>query len=228
MGEEGNLSWDRETTGMAQMGRGIQSDVCYHVECNEAKHQVEAESGQGEVSFSLCCWRAGSRTSCVISRLPPVWSESKLSACCAACFQGWSGTAGLQLPAQPAGRDEGSAGDHCWQWHPLWCGVAPSALLRTLTGGKPGAARGLRLHSTLLLWGTLRQCLSWPLPLPETFWLCREDEGGGGVVGIANYTLGAPLMGTSLSSRLYRNTECEIANPQSVADRSSEGFRSVI
>lgn len=67
-------------------------------------YQVEDEleaPGQGE-GFSPFCWRARSRKRCSISRLPPVWSEMKLGACCAACCQGQSRTAGVQLPSQPA------------------------------------------------------------------------------------------------------------------------------
>lgn len=152
VGEEGNVSWDEESTGTAQMGREIQTDVCYHVQCNEAKYQVEDEPGWGE-GFSLFCWRAGSRKRCVISRIPPVWSEMKLSPYCAACFQGWSGTAELQLPSQPLGSDGGGAGDHRQDGSggATRSGMVcpPWTLFPTLEGGKPGNHHGPQLSNTV-------------------------------------------------------------------------------
>lgn len=84
--EEGNISWDRETTGAAQSGSEICPDVCYHVRVQGSWTPGSDKLGQGE-GFSPFRWKDGSRKRCIISTLLPVWSERKLGTCCAACCQ---------------------------------------------------------------------------------------------------------------------------------------------
>lgn len=60
-------------------------------EGKEAKHQARISLAK-ERDFLPSAEGMDPEKRCVISILLPVWSERKLSAHCAACFQGWSGT----------------------------------------------------------------------------------------------------------------------------------------
>lgn len=57
---EGDVSWDRETTGTAQSGSGVYPDVCYHVRVQGSQTPGPDKLGQEE-GFSHFRWKDGSR-----------------------------------------------------------------------------------------------------------------------------------------------------------------------